>query len=183
MMKAILRVGSRSGSHAKLSCTICHETINAVRPDGSTETQYSLPCSHVFGSICILRWLHNSTHQDCPICRRQMIHPGCGHLIMPHETTTAPPSIPETETPAQCIRCRGDSALALVLKRAQERVQAQEAALRGMQVHIPSLFSRAFAARSIGGVDERIAELRKGFAGFHERAWSEFAEKERRERW
>lgn len=103
---------------------------------------------------------------------------------MPHNTATAPPSIPEIQTTKDCLRCRSDGAIATVLKFEHDRLQAQEAALRGMQIHLPSVFG-ALATKSVGlnGVDERIRNLRKDFARFNENAWQEFAQTERRERW
>jgi len=163
-------------------CPVCSETIGLVRGDGSTETQYILPCSHSFGNLCILRWLQDSPRQDCPHCRRRMVHSGCGHLIMPHDAVSAPPSIPEASMPAQCIRCRGEGVVAIVLRGEHGRLQAAEAALTGMQLRLPQFFGFA-STKSSGNIDERIAELRKRFAVFHEKAWREFEEKERRERW
>lgn len=165
-----------------LECAICSHTIGCTRPDKSVETHYALPCSHVFGSHCILRWLQISPRQDCPNCRRRMVHRGCGHLIMPHNAVSAPPSIPESQTPERCVRCRGEGIVALALRSEHEKLLAQESALRGMRSHLPSIFG-SFATASLCGVDQRIAELRKGFAVFHERAWKEFEERERRERW
>jgi hypothetical protein len=37
------------------SCSICHEKLGKERLDGKTEYASMLPCSHVFGSICISR--------------------------------------------------------------------------------------------------------------------------------
>jgi len=164
------------------ACTICSETLHAVRSDGTTEIPYKLPCSHVFGSICIIRWLEDSPQQDCPHCRRRMVHSGCGHLIMPHDAPTAPPSIPEVETQARCVRCRGEGVVAKALRAEHERLQAQEAALRGMKIHLPKFFGFA-AARTASSVDDRIAALRRSFSVFHDTAWREFEENERRQRW
>jgi len=101
---------------------------------------------------------------------------------MPQNAASAPLSIPEEETPEQCVRCRGQGVVALALRSEHEKLQAQEAALRGMHSNLPRIFG-SFAAPSLCAVDERIAELRKGYAVFHERAWREFEERERRERW
>jgi len=101
---------------------------------------------------------------------------------MPHNALSAPPGIREDQTPDQCVKCRGESALAQALRLELEKLQAQERALRGMRSHLPRFFG-GVAPRGLCNVEERIAELRKGFAVFHERAWREFEEKERRERW
>jgi hypothetical protein len=164
------------------TCAICSETIGELRQDGTTEVAYTLPCSHTFGNICIMGWLDVAPQKDCPICRRHLIHPGCGHIIMPHKLSTAPPSIPEEETPAKCLRCRGKGAVAEALRVEQEHLELQEKALRGMKVHLPKFFGTQ-ASTTLGTVDQRIAELRKGFAVFHERTWRNFEGRERRELW
>jgi hypothetical protein len=163
-------------------CDICSEAIGHIRHDGSTEIPYKLPCSHVFGNTCILRWLEVSSQQDCPICRRKMVHPRCGHLIMPHNATTAPPSIPAHETPELCLRCRGEVIVGPALRSEYEWLQVQEDALRGIQLHLPRFFQTSLP-RTGWSVEERIAELQKGFDIVNESAWREFEERERRERW
>lgn len=164
------------------ACAVCCEHIGSVRADGSMEVRYKLPCSHMFGNLCILQWLQMSPQQDCPICRRRMVHIGCGHLIMPHDASTAPPTISEEKMPKQCIRCRGEDILATILQAEHERLQAAEAALRGMQRSLPKFLSFASTV-SLYSVDSRIDELRQNFAVFHERAWREFEEQERQVRW
>ena len=39
----------------KQRCNICNEILGALRSDGQIETASILPCSHVFGSLCISR--------------------------------------------------------------------------------------------------------------------------------
>lgn len=163
-------------------CDICSEVIGTVRQDGSTEVAYTLPCSHTFGNICILSWMDIAPQKDCPNCRRKLVHPGCGHLIMPHKSSTAPPSIAASQTPENCVRCRGDGAVASELETEQKRLELQEQALRGMRVNLPRFFGTQ-AVGTVSTVDQRIAELRKGFAGFHERTWRKFEDRERREEW
>lgn len=164
------------------TCAICSERIGDLRQDGTIEIAYTLPCSHTFGNICIMGWLDIAPQKDCPNCRRRLIHPGCGHLIMPHEASTAPPSIPAHETPAKCIQCRGKGAVAEVLRFEQERLELQEKALRGMRMHLPKFFGSQ-ASMTLGTMDQRIAELRKGFASIHEKTWRNFEGRERRELW
>ncbi|PSS10532.1 hypothetical protein M430DRAFT_36829 [Amorphotheca resinae ATCC 22711] len=40
---------------AEQCCNICNEEFGVPRADGSTEVASILPCSHIFGSICISR--------------------------------------------------------------------------------------------------------------------------------
>ncbi|GFP82741.1 E3 ubiquitin-protein ligase ring1-like [Phtheirospermum japonicum] len=46
------------------SCSVCLEEL----PVGAVVS--TLPCSHVFHSDCILKWLNKSHY--CPICRFEM---------------------------------------------------------------------------------------------------------------
>jgi len=165
-----------------LVCDICSETIGTTRTDGSIEIAYMLPCAHTFGSLCILQWLQFSPQHDCPNCRRRMVHDGCGHIIMPHKLSTAPPSISASETPSHCIQCRGEGAVAVALRMEHERLQLQEGALEGLRTHLPRLFGSQAAITS-RTVDQRISSLRKGFAVFQERTWRRFEDRERRQRW
>jgi len=165
-----------------LVCDICSEAIGAARTDGSIEIAYMLPCAHTFGSLCILQWLQISPQHDCPNCRRRMIHDGCGHLLMPHRLSTAPPSIPASETPSHCIQCRGKGAVAVALRMEHERLQLQESALEGLRTHLPQFFG-SHAAITTGTIDQRISILRKGFAVFQERTWRRFDDRERRLLW
>jgi len=69
-------------------CSICSFTLGVPRNsfDGKIEKPVILPCSHVFGSLCISRWLdHDSMRRDCPVCRRVMRYTGCGCAIRPWE--------------------------------------------------------------------------------------------------
>lgn len=163
-------------------CDICSENIGTARLDGSIEIAYKLPCSHIFGSLCILQWLQTSPQHDCPNCRRRMIHDGCGHLIMPHKSSTAPPSIPASETPSHCIHCREEGSVATALRVEHERLQLQERALEGLRLHLPRFFGSQ-AATTVSTIDQRILALRKGFALFYERAWRKFEDGDRREQW
>jgi hypothetical protein len=164
-------------------CEICTEIIDAVRHDGSIEVAYKLPCGHTFGNLCILKWLSVSNQRDCPNCRRLLTHPECGHLIMPHESTTAPPSIAAHETPAKCISCRGKGGAAMeVLRLERELLEAKEAAIRGMRQHLRTFFGPQ-AQLSTANVDGRIADLRKGFAEAQGRTWRIFEGTESRESW
>ncbi len=70
-----------------------------------------------------------------------------------------------------------------MLKAEQERLVVQEEALKGLRVLLPSFMGSSGARLTGRNVDERIGELRKGFAGFQERAWRRFAELERRDVW
>jgi len=101
---------------------------------------------------------------------------------MPHDAENAPPRVSQEETPDQCVRCRGESEVAQTLRQEYDRLQAKEAALRGMQANLPTALG-GMAPKSLGDVEERIAQLRRRFAQFSERAWRNVARTERRDKW
>jgi len=113
-----------------------------------------------------------------------MVHSGCQHIVLPHSVATAPPSIGEADILAQCLRCRGEGEMAVILQAERDRLQAAESALRGMKLHLPRFFG-VQTTSSFSNIDERIAELRKDFAAFFERVWRvyEDEEREKRQRW
>lgn len=162
-------------------CNICGDVMGSDTGCGA-EVAYKLPCSHVFGSACIIRWLQISPKQDCPNCRRKMVHRGCGHLIMPSPVSTAPPTITEAETPDDCVRCRGEEKVGLVVKKEHDRLLKNERALRGVKSFLPKFFGGSQPVEE-EDIEERIVQLRKGFDNFHERAWRDWEERERRIRW
>ena len=162
--------------HATQRCDICNEILGATRSDGQIETAYILPCSHVFGNICISRvcnfsvnlshprlnpfqWLEtDSQHQDCPNCRRRMLYSECGHIIKPCEVVLAPKCVEEKDMPEKCSSCRGGKVCEQELRMQNEERQAEENVLQGMKVHMPSVFGEM--CRDTAGLDWRIADLR-----------------------
>lgn len=146
---------------ASQSCTICKETLGLPRLDGQVETAVVLPCSHIFGSICIIRWLETeSLRQDCPNCRRRMIYRECGHAIKPCEVERAPKAVSEKDMPEKCGICQGGSILEEQLKVLRERQLAEERALVGMRLQLPGIFG-AFCRNSIQTFDSRIEESKE----------------------
>jgi len=137
-------------------CSICKETLGLPRVDDQIETAVVLPCSHIFGSICITRWLESdSLHQDCPNCRRRMIYRECGHPIKPCEVKQAPKAVSEKDMPMKCIICRGGSVLEEQLGIRRERQLAEQRALAGMKIHLPGIFGGLYRS-SLQSVDSRI---------------------------
>lgn len=72
-----------------LNCIICHSEYSKERENNTTqpaveepnqdfpgqktaEFPIKLPCDHVFGYLCIRRWLRNSRSPSCPICRYEL---------------------------------------------------------------------------------------------------------------
>jgi hypothetical protein len=57
MKTKLWTMSSHAGKPARslpTSCDICYEVLGKERLDGRIEYASILPCSHVFGSICIL---------------------------------------------------------------------------------------------------------------------------------
>ena len=74
------------------TCSICfspyqNRVFLSASLDLPAEVPLSLPCGHVLGRECISTWL--TSHETCPICRRQLIQhhrpaPVPRHLITSH---------------------------------------------------------------------------------------------------
>lgn len=160
-------------------CTICNEVLELPRLDGQVEAAVILPCSHIFGSICITRWLENdSLHQDCPNCRRRMIYRECGHAIKPCEVERAPKAVSEKDMPEKCGICRGGGMLEDLLRVVRERQLAEEKALVGMRIQLPGIFG-AFCRTSIQSVDSRIEESRELWKRELDELYAELQQKHR----
>ncbi|KAL2067803.1 hypothetical protein VTL71DRAFT_15899 [Oculimacula yallundae] len=129
-------------------CAICHSSYNTPHPDGTIETPSLLPCSHIFGSLCIARWLESSQHQDCPNCRREMRYSGCGHVVIPKpvlasmlllkedgdQSELSGAVVQKEDMPALCLLCREGKEMEEVVKRAERRLKSEERALEGLGV-------------------------------------------------
>ncbi|KAI1817763.1 hypothetical protein GGS20DRAFT_531655 [Poronia punctata] len=123
-----------------------HSSSSSEQPPTNTETETEteyiaiLPCGHFFGSTCLERWMmtcdanspHNTfpfppnttttTSAHCPICRYEMRHASCGHILTAREydpeyprSEQIPPTIPEAGGGAvdvvqdRCLDCwQGD---------------------------------------------------------------------------
>jgi hypothetical protein len=147
-------------------CTICHEVLGLPRLDGLVENAVMLPCGHIFGSLCISRWLENaSTHQDCPNCRRRMVYSECGHHVRPVEIERNPRPVRDGEMPVKCGICRAGGPGGEVEERLRVlrmRHEAEERALVGMRIQLPGFFG-AFCRGSMLSVERRIEESKEGW--------------------
>lgn len=117
------------------------------------------------------------------MCRRKMVHLGCGHLVTPRDATTAPPINPAHEISEQCLRCRWEAVAARTLRLECERLRAQQDALRrdgGFQL---PMFVHSTLPSTGSSVEDRIAELEENFYIANELSWKEFEEREGRETW
>jgi hypothetical protein len=163
-------------------CSICNETLGLPRADGKIESAAILPCSHVFGSICIMRWLETEAlNHDCPNCRRKMVYWGCGHLIRPCDIAWAPRCVGEKDMPEKCLMCRGSGKLGAELKLRNERRMLEESALEVLRTHLPSVFGGMCRSR-VESVDSRIEELRQEWRSDVDALCSSF-EEQGRDQW
>ena len=53
------------------NCTICHDAMGVRNSDGDVEDPSKLPCGHIFGAICIRRWVADTN--SCPLCRQRVL--------------------------------------------------------------------------------------------------------------
>lgn len=64
----LLRSDNRVLTDPGQSCYICLQDCDTIsEKSGIVECPIRLPCSHIIGSVCIVKWLH--TNNTCPICR------------------------------------------------------------------------------------------------------------------
>ena len=71
------------------TCGICLEPYGEPEPTrGNIEDAVKVPCGHVFGDICIKKWL--SEHSTCPSCRHKFPseHYVTPRLLGPNDTRT-----------------------------------------------------------------------------------------------
>ncbi|KAJ8068388.1 hypothetical protein OCU04_003948 [Sclerotinia nivalis] len=165
-------------------CTICNEDIGSSRCDGEVEIAFMLPCSHVFGSTCILRWLEtDSPHQNCPQCRRKMVYTECGHLIRPCEVTSAPKCVKVADMPKRCLACRGlEGELKTEVEMLLKRAEAEQRALRAMKLHFPGVWGE-MCRETVRTVGNRVEESKEVLKRDIERLCRKYEESGNREQW
>lgn len=64
------------------ACAICQVDVGTRSPDGVKESWSITPCGHVFGSVCIKRYLAITDKPLCPVCRTDLFH-ACSHPVLP----------------------------------------------------------------------------------------------------
>jgi len=163
-------------------CSICNETFGQPRADGSVEKAAILPCAHIFGELCISRWLENSPHHDCPNCRRKMVYSGCGHVIKACDIERAPKSVGESEMPEKCLACCWGGMMEEELRIMNERRLLEERALAGMKLCLPGIFGGR-SRETVESADGRIEEVRRSWRAELDAAISKFEDNEGRHRW
>ena len=143
-------------------CSICRETLGEPSPEGEIEKAYIFPCSHVFGSACITRWLDTSPHKNCPTCRRSLIYKICGHPIEPFDASKQPQYLQVEEMPERCLLCRQGGVWEERLALLTERQLAEERILLGLGLFLQTSFGRTSGTgvESFGG---RLEESRQRF--------------------
>ena len=82
------------------SCVICHE---AFLTGDSPEVPVKLPCSHIVGAQCLMRWLSplarngNWMNNSCPMCRARILGERCREPVQQIPVHVSPPRQPEPE--------------------------------------------------------------------------------------
>jgi len=141
-------------------CDICNETLGLPGLNGQIERAVVLPCSHVFGSACITRWLESdSAYKNCPNCRRRMVYRGCGHFVKPCDVARAPQFVCEKDMPDKCLVCRSDGVLAEQLRLRRERQLAEQRELEGIKIYLPRIFG-GLCRITVNSVDSGVKESR-----------------------
>jgi hypothetical protein len=163
-------------------CSICNEVFGQPRADGLAEYAVILPCTHIFGSYCIARWLESSLNHDCPNCRRKMVYKECGHAIKAREIESAPECVAESDMPQSCVRCSWSEVAEGELRALSERRLAEERALGGLKMYMPGVFG-GMARQTSESVDKRIEELRKQWMAEIEAAICKIEERDGRKQW
>lgn len=65
------------------ACPICQVDIGTRSPEGVREGYAVTPCGHVFGSVCIKKYLAITADKPlCPVCRSDLYH-ACAHPVLP----------------------------------------------------------------------------------------------------
>lgn len=64
------------------ACAICQVDVGTKSPDGVKEGWSITPCGHVFGNVCIKRYLSITDKPLCPVCRTDLFHI-CSHPVLP----------------------------------------------------------------------------------------------------
>lgn len=114
---------STSASSEQHECAICVSPTlplptlvpgHEVDLNPGEEYQAQLPCGHIFGHSCILLWLIQNSELNhdlpdqrrcptCPICRFNLVHSECGHIVLPAFPQAAPPTLPNILQPGEYI--------------------------------------------------------------------------------
>lgn len=70
-VKVLSPVSEHALDPSEEACCICFEPLSSTQlSHGWSEMPVQLPCGHVFGEACILRW--TLTNGSCPLCRRDI---------------------------------------------------------------------------------------------------------------
>lgn len=88
--KGPVEVDAVSVCDPDILCGICQEKVGDKNPEGVQEKWAALPCGHVYGNHCIKTFFGMMVQDKptCPVCRQTMVHPACGHPVLPKTITT-----------------------------------------------------------------------------------------------
>lgn len=123
--------------HIDPACPICQVDIGTKSPEGIKEGYAVTPCGHVFGNVCIKKYLAITDKPQCPFCRTDLFHV-CLHPILPasYDAKKSNMTLDEAAAKAfpsepQQIDCTFCAHLKLKLARRLRRHAVLQAATRG----------------------------------------------------
>lgn len=130
----------------EVKCQICHQASCQIKPDAEPpdESTFGLmPCGHAACLQCLEGWFEYQG--TCPVCRVDLIYPGCGHRVPARPLTREglhllPRTLPDQgRIPNFCAQCLK----AELLTQAEEKLKPategfEEARLRFHHTKAPS---------------------------------------------
>lgn len=148
-----------------IRCSICQEDLD--ESDSATATQETaciLPCSHIFGSTCIQKWLSTSPHHNCPTCRHSMLYSSCQHPIEPLSLSDyALMTHPEC-FPSKCQLCRHEGKWSREVELLEEALWFEQGILERLGTFLAWDFGTLSSGYVVNiDVDDRAVESRRRF--------------------
>lgn len=122
------------------TCPICQVDVGIKSPEGVREGYALTPCGHVFGGVCIKKYLALCTADKplCPVCRTDLFH-ACAHPVLPapydpkksrlSREDAAAKAFPDEPRNVDCAFCRDSKIKAA--RRARRRAMLEGIARAG----------------------------------------------------
>ncbi|CAN8095458.1 unnamed protein product [Discula destructiva] len=144
-------------------CPICQFPIGKKSPEGVKEGYSVMPCSHVFGSVCIKTYLAITEKPQCPICRTNLFH-HCSHPMHPalydHKKArlspaeTAAKAFPGEFGTLDCKYCRNRKLALIKRRRRREILDAARSASGSSSASLSASAGSAASGTTAEGSEE-----------------------------